>query len=95
MTIYAVNTFSDDQGRRIEAYSEHGSLLPVFARFKGFGGYTVKTPQGPVQIPVQFEIPAKTLEEAFALYDETGKQAANDDIKGKQQNAIRRQLGGG
>lgn len=93
--IQMVTVFRDGEGRRIEAMSEYGAALPVFTAFRGFGGYSVRMPQGEVQMPVQFDIPAGSVAEAFKAYDAVGRRACEAHMKEMQAKHVRNRLAGG
>lgn len=96
--IYSIHPFIDDQGRHVVGRIDTANPLGGYVSFKGQATVTVTPPKGtpgqPMQIPISFDIPAKTVPEAYEQFDTLAKQAADHRIKELEQGMLRRTLAG-
>ena len=90
-----IHHFLGENGEKIEAHTEVGAILPVYTKFIGHG--TLKITQGAREgfVPLTFDLPAKTLDDALAMYQPLLKQAADARAKDITTQSVRSRLAGG
>lgn len=90
--IYRVHHYVNGLGQRIEAHYTAVSLTLTAARFIGHGNILVNKTE---TVPLPFDIPASTIEDAFGMFRECLEKRGKEFEASCHAQALRRKLAPG